>query len=47
MSRGTAYRKSNNLQGAREDFQTAADLYQQQNNIEMYQTALEKLKEIQ
>ncbi|WP_253880957.1 tetratricopeptide repeat protein [Microcystis aeruginosa] len=47
MSRGTAYRKSNNLQGAREDFQTAADLYRQQNNIEMYQTALEKLKEIQ
>jgi len=25
MSRGTAYRKSNNLQGAREDFQTAAE----------------------
>ena len=47
MSRGTAYRKSNNLQGAREDFQTAADLYRQQNNIEMYQKALEKLKEIQ
>ncbi|MCA2625903.1 MAG: tetratricopeptide repeat protein [Microcystis sp. M20BS1] len=46
-NRGLARLELKDKQGAREDLQKAADLYQQQNNIEMYQTALEKLKEIQ
>ena len=47
LSRGSVYLEQKNYQRAREDLQKAAELYQQQNNTEMYKTALEKLKEIQ
>ncbi|NET56716.1 MAG: tetratricopeptide repeat protein, partial [Symploca sp. SIO2E6] len=46
-NRGLARLELEDKQGAREDLQKAADLYKQQNNIEMYQTALEKLRELQ
>lgn len=34
-------------QGAKQDLQTSAELYQQVQDMEMYQTALEKLEEVQ
>lgn len=46
-NRGLAFLELKDKPRAREDLQKAADLYQQQNNSEMYKTALEKLKQIQ
>ncbi len=46
-NRGLAYAQLGEKQGAREDFQKAADLYQQQNNIEQYKIVQKKLSELQ
>ncbi len=46
-NRGLIYKEQGENQSALSDFQKAADLYQQQDNSIMYQTALNQLKELQ
>ena len=46
-NRGNAYFEIGNNQKAREDFQKAATLYQEQGNTQGYQTAMEQLEKIQ
>ncbi|MDZ8260990.1 tetratricopeptide repeat protein [Nostoc sp. ChiQUE01b] len=46
-NRGLAYAKQGDKQRASEDFQKSAELYQQQDNKEMYKIVMDKVRELQ